>query len=872
MPASVTMKIRIAPSTKTTKEEGRVYDVDENWNGPGGLDCAFEWLMPENVVVKPYLDYDENDVVDKTDAMVDERLQMCLKKLTAAFNVTTSQIAVAIGNKPNKISIHFTLQARVKRNELKQMLKDAGMFDKGGFDPSPYSTTTQKWRLPGYKKKPFEPWILKRQPPHKFMAHVVQAVDDNLPELKLLTPKPLNAILDAPSPSTPAKNTKHIQQKDPMCLPAVHTNEINNQEYDTRLHGDMRIPEMVPTKYWDDYDTWKDLLGIMHKTGYSLADAHKMSRRSSKYDSEAVDEKWASFDSNPLHSKSFGTLMYFAKEGDAKAYDEVIGVNQLVGKCMLKLPQSPQPQPQPQPQAEAPQPVGDAEGACGGPLPPSDSVDAHRVAADFNHLCGSDWRFHKEKRVMFNRRVWVQDTAKGNRFQIALKDKMMVTYASLAHDAALKAAQASGDAKKAAEHDVKMYSSLQNKITKMGFLQEVAGHFDAMVMANTDEDMEWDQNPDTFYFKNRVVDLKTGLAAQPDKSQHVTMTSGYDYVEPTQKQLEKVGDMLVKALPKELERKLYLLILASGLVGRRLDRFVVASGSGGNSKSVIHGMMKHVCGLYFHELNTATLCNTHRAEMCQDLANLNKKRMALASEPDEKSAFQIGMIKNVTGNDTINARAMYEKNTVVNVVATTVCECNKKPKLEGRMDDAIERRLLDIPFRSSFKSDPENHHGDYIFKKDMTVATAEFAQEHRCALFVYLLPYVQKLYDINFNLDAHIPESILARNREYMEDSDEFKAWLDEHYERVGDGDAFLLSKEMYHLYVETQHPKIPKKQQREQNYKWFSREIQSNMFVKTDYKERHQPTINGKQADYYRVLIGWRRRVGELCIDLSEE
>ena len=51
----------------------------------------------------------------------------------------------------------------------------------------------------------------------------------------------------------------------------------------------MRIPEMVPTKYWDDYDTWKDLLGIMHKTGYSLADAHKMSRRSSKYDSEAVD-------------------------------------------------------------------------------------------------------------------------------------------------------------------------------------------------------------------------------------------------------------------------------------------------------------------------------------------------------------------------------------------------------------------------------------------------------------------------------------------------------------------------------------------------------------------------------------------------------
>ena len=56
--------------------------------------------------------------------------------------------------------------------------------------------------------------------------------------------------------------------------------------------------------------------------------------------------------------------------------------------------------------------------------------------------------------------------------------------------------------------------------------------------------------------------------------------------------------------------------------------------------------------------------------------------------------------------------------------------------LKVGMDDAIERRLLDIPFRSSFKSDPENHHGDYIFKKDPTVATAEFAQEHRCATLI----------------------------------------------------------------------------------------------------------------------------------------
>ena len=54
---------------------------------------------------------------------------------------------------------------------------------------------------------------------------------------------------------------------------------------------------------------------------------------------------------------------------------------------------------------------------------------------------------------------------------------------------------------------------------------------------------------------------------------------------------------------------------------------------------------------------------------------------------------------------------------------------------------------------------------------------------------------------------------------------------------------------------------KLPKKKQLEQNRTWFVGKIQSNMFVRADYKDRHQPVAAGKQSTVRTVLVGWRRK-----------
>ena len=501
-----------------------------------------------------------------------------------------------------------------------------------------------------------------------------------------------------------------------------------------------------------------------------------------------------------------------------------------------------------------------------------------RIACDFEMLLGDDWRFHNEQRYMFDEFMWKEDTKKGNRFQSSIIKHMHPLYSRLAAVSSSKMAQLTAD--DAAGNEIEKvksvcagYGDLMGMCIDVKKIQEIGQLFNGRLGETTDEDMKWDQNFDTFYFKNCVFDLRTGLPTKPDREHYVTISTGYDYVKPTEAQLNKIECLFEKVLPIEDERKLYLLVLASALTGRQLDRFTVGNGSGGNGKSALHSLMKATCGNYAYELNRSALTKDQPSEKNDDLANLNKKRFVVVAEPEEKTAFKIGMIKNITGNATINSRKCYSSDTKVDITATLVCECNQKPKLEGRMDEAVARRILDVPFRSSFvdKSKVADYHGDYVFEKDMSFIGPEFAEEHRCALFHYLLPYVQKLYAAKFNIGDFIPESIRERNREYMQDSDDFKTWLDEQYEKKGDG--FIQAKEMFNMYKMTQHPRMSKKQQLAQGYKWFVNELQSNMFVKADFKAWHRWYDENKcRKESREVLMGWRMRRDEPKEEVEDE
>ena len=78
--------------------------------------------------------------------------------------------------------------------------------------------------------------------------------------------------------------------------------------------------------------------------------------------------------------------------------------------------------------------------------------------------------------------------------------------------------------------------------------------------------------------------------------------------------------------------------------------------------------------------------------------------MIFYREPDsDKSKLCGATIKELTGGESINARMNYSNETSVKLVASHILECNAKPKIDGRKDESLSRRLMDIPFVSTLQ-------------------------------------------------------------------------------------------------------------------------------------------------------------------------
>ena len=98
---------------------------------------------------------------------------------------------------------------------------------------------------------------------------------------------------------------------------------------------------------------------------------------------------------------------------------------------------------------------------------------------------------------------------------------------------------------------------------------------------------------------------------------------------------------------------------------------------------------------------------------------MNNKRLVIAREPDRNLKFNCATIKEITGGNELNARLNHSNDTKVNLKLTFLLECNDKPQL-NEVNDALARRILDIPFKCKFVNkeiydDLEEHEKENTF-------------------------------------------------------------------------------------------------------------------------------------------------------------
>lgn len=365
-------------------------------------------------------------------------------------------------------------------------------------------------------------------------------------------------------------------------------------------------------------------------------------------------------------------------------------------------------------------------------------------------------------------------------------------------------------------------------------------------------------------FENCVYDLKEGIMRNYQKTDYISVTTGYDWVEPTKEEIDKINNIIIKIMPDKDIRNLYKQILCTSLEGRALEKFIIFNGYGRNGKGLIDDLLLLALGNHGINANNSILFEKSKTGSNPEKANLHKKRLVIFKEPPAKNKFENSMIKELTGGGKFSARTHNEKETEKLLFGTMICECNKKPLFAEEPTNAEIDRLIDLQFISTFTSEKEDiNEGEHIYEAVKEYKELPFQHKHKCALLKILMESYKE-YQLN-NYNFVIPNVIKERTMEYLESNCQLLEWFKEKYEFIesNDKNVFILIKTIYNEFkLDTYYENLTKYEKRKMNYKHFLNYFSQNIITKKHFKARYVICDNGKKTEYSNVLLNYGDKI----------
>ena len=210
---------------------------------------------------------------------------------------------------------------------------------------------------------------------------------------------------------------------------------------------------------------------------------------------------------------------------------------------------------------------------------------------------------------------------------------------------------------------------------------------------------------------------------------YLSKSTGIDYVkldkEIHQESMDDIMSFMEKLFPiPELNTYMWD-HLASCLIGiNKNQTFNIYCGSGSNGKSILTDLMTHTLGEYKGTV-PITLVTEKRGSIggtSSEIIQLKGIRYAVMQEPSKDMTINEGIMKELTGGDPVQGRALYcDSETFEPQFKLVVCT-NSLFKVNSQ-DDGTWRRIRLCNFMSKFIDTDETHtdNTQYIFEKDKTL-------------------------------------------------------------------------------------------------------------------------------------------------------
>lgn len=385
-----------------------------------------------------------------------------------------------------------------------------------------------------------------------------------------------------------------------------------------------------------------------------------------------------------------------------------------------------------------------------------------------------------KKWYVFNNHRWEED--KGMRLRLAISKDLYQAYLDIQHEllGLMNTCDASSDDHPKYQKKCKEISNICIKLKKTNDKNNIMR--EAMeIFFDKDFTKNMDANPYLLCFNNGVFDFKIKQFRQGYPQDYITKTTSgayipYDY-DKNKQTMDEITQFMTQLFPHPTLCTYMWDHLASSLIGVKKEHaFNIYRGSGSNGKSILTELMSHCLGDYKGTV-PITLVTEKRNSIggtSSEIIQLKGVRYAVMQEPSKDAVINEGIMKELTGGDPIQARALYSDSEIF-IPQFTLAVCTNALFEIKSNDDGTWRRMKLVDFVAKFVSEGEIHtdNTQYVFPKDKGLKEK---LPQWAAVFMSIL--VKRACETEGEV-KDCPEVIAASNK-YRQSQDSISAFISE--------------------------------------------------------------------------------------------
>jgi len=278
-------------------------------------------------------------------------------------------------------------------------------------------------------------------------------------------------------------------------------------------------------------------------------------------------------------------------------------------------------------------------------------------------------------------------------------------------------------------------------------------------------------------FENGVFDLDRYIFRDGLPDDYISFSTNIDYInfDTSSEYAIEINDFIKKVLPDSSVRKYVLLLLSSILHGKvDQQKFHIWTGSGGNGKSKLVELFEKAFGDYCGKLPITVLTQKRAgsSSASPEIAKTKGKRFISLQEPEHNDQIHVGYMKELSGGDVIQARALYADPVEFKPQFKIILTCNQLPSIPSS-DGGTWRRLRVVDFPSKFVDNPVNP-GE--FKK-------ENIDEKMPSWKSTFMSMLLELYEEYSKNDVYEPDIVQEYTKKYQKSSDVCLEFIEENIE-----------------------------------------------------------------------------------------